>query len=552
MNTVSCLGLHFLAQCSEFQYKEHFLFNFETAIASLAMVVSIYALLIEKRFRIRVSIKRNERIFLLKLITSILGLTFVGAVLPFIPGNPLPLIGYPVFWEFTASILIIYTIYLSYKIISPIKSFSKKQVCQLLSVVPQATRKYHGSLDLMLKEADLFWSDFLKKSQKNKDLQTLLLRDFANPDFMKLAVTSHYILIKTYRFIGESSPDVNGSTIEFFRKLFIHNLVEDDSVIAEDLESDYKPITQEIIRKYKLGDTIFKDNGDLFFLRLAEYKNWLNIYHRFSILFKLYLGKRYHHTEDTQNYISLIDSNVITVFLKFFKENLAHLTGDEKNEFMGKFVFSVPEEIKSLPEAESKALANGVYELLEQYATGKDWQNEEKGWMDFHILYEFKSSFIDCNKTTKQVFKERLTDMIAGAEDDKKIEYLAYNLKGFYPMVLPIYFYMYGPELFSRKEPKENKDMHMRILKKMKENLPIFSRGITQFYMSDKKLPTDKRGKEAIRRKAEKALASMFPNHVYYNKGDNSITYISSQGEESITLLLNETIKSGSFVYKEQ
>lgn len=552
MNTVSCLGLHFLAHCSEFQYKEHFLFNFETAIAGLAMVVSIYALLIEKRFRIRVSIKKNERVFLLKLIASILGLTFIGAILPFIPGDPLPLIGYPVFWEFIASVLIIYTIYLSYIIISPIKSFSKKQIRQLLSVVPQATRKYHGSLDLMLKEADLFWGDFLKKSQENKNLQTLLIRDFANPDFIKLAVTSHYILIKTYQFIGESPSDVNKSTLEFFRKLFIHNLVEDDSVIAEDLESDYKLITQEIIRKYKLGNTLFKGNGDLFFLRLAEYKNWLNIYRRFSILFKLYLGKRYHHTEDTKNYISLIDSEVIEVFLEFFKENLTHLTADEKDEFMSKFAFSVPEEIGSLPEAESKALANGIYELLEQYAAGKEWQNEEKGWRDFHILYEFKSSFVDCNKITKQVFKERLTDMIAGAEDDKKTEYLAYNLKGFYPMVLPIYFYMYGPELFSRKEPKEDREMHMRIIKKMQKNLPIISQGITQFYMSDKKLPLDERGKEAIRRKAEKALVSMFPNHVFYNKDDNSITYISSQGEKSITLLLDETIKSDSFVYKQQ
>ncbi len=78
-------------------------------------------------------------------------------------------------------------------------------------------------------------------------------------------------------------------------------------------------------------------------------------------------------------------------------------------------------------------------------------------------------------------------------------------------MVVPIYFHMYGPDLFSEKEPKEDAEMHMKILKKMLESLPILSQGITQHYMGDKKLPSDERGREEVRRKAHKALASMFP-----------------------------------------
>lgn len=549
MNKIPCLGLSFLARCSEFHLREHFLFNFEVAVASIAIVVSIYALLIERRFRVRISIKKDERDFILKLVALVLGLTFLGAILPFIPGEPLPLGGYPIFWEALASVAILYAFYLSYRIILPIRFLTKKQLKRLLNVVPQATKKYHGSMDLMLKEADLFWDDFLKKAKEDSNLQILLLRDFLNPEFVKLAVTSHYLLVKTYRFTGEHGGNENINS--FFRKLFIHHLIEDNSIVAEDLESSYKPITQEIIRKYRLANILFKNNGDLFSLRLAEYKNWANIYRRFSILFKLYLGQTYRNSEDTKDYIGLIDPRVIEIFLKFFKENLTHLTEDEKDEFMSWFAFHVPQEIiRKLPETESKALANGIYELLEQYAAFRDWQKEDEGWKDYYMLIEFKMNFIDENKVIKETFQERLTDKIAGTEDEEKIERLVYNLKGFYPMVLPIYFHMYGPELFSKKEPKEEKEMHMKILGKMKKNLPILSQGITQHYMGDKKMPADEKGKEAVKRKAEKALRAMFPEDVYYDKEENSITRTTGDGERSVTLLLNETIEKGEFVYK--
>lgn len=549
MDEVSCLGIDFFARCPVSHYRDHFLFNFEIAIASMAVVISIYALFIERRFRVRIFLKRDDKNLILGLFILTLGLTFVGAILPFVPGKALPLFGYPIFWEILAAIVILYIFYISYRIILPIRVFTKKQLKQLLNVVPEATSKYHDSMDLMLREADVFWDDFLKHAQKNKKLQDLLLRDFLNPEFIKLIVTSHYVLIKTYRFIS-NFPE-NSNINEFFRKLFIHHLVEDNSILAEDLESSYKPITQEIIRHHKLANILFKDNGALFFLRVTEHKNWSNIYRRFSILFKLYLGQKYHFTEDSKDYISLIDSEVIEVFLKFFKENLQHLREEERDEFMNWFAFLAPRELKNLPEEESESLANGIFELLEQYSAGRNWQKEDRGWRDYHTLFEFKESFVDCNKVTKKTFQKRLVDKIIGAENGRSLERHVFNLKGFYPMVVPIYFHMYGIELFSLEESKENKKMHMKILEKMQKNLPILSQGRTENYMSDRKMPTDERGRGVVKRRAEKALVAMFPSDFFYNREENSITHITGGGERSVTLLLNETVKRGDFVYKD-
>ncbi|MCW1887972.1 MAG: hypothetical protein KIH67_000240 [Candidatus Moranbacteria bacterium] len=551
MNDIPCLGLSFLAECIPTHHREHFLFNFEVAITSFAVVIAIYSLILERRYRVRIYLKRRERNFIFQLFSLTILLTFIGAILPFIPGEALPLFGYPVFWELVAAVFLIYIFYLSYSITRPITSLTKSYIKELVRLVPQATIKYHGLMDLMLREADSFWPDFLKKAQTNRQLR-LLLRDFLNPDFTKLLVTSGYILVSTYRYIGRSEGSAHRDIERFFSELFIHNLVEDNSILAEDLDSSYKPITQEIIREYKLADIIFR-NADLFFFRLSNYDNWPKIFHRFSELFKLYLGDRYHHTEDESEYISLIKAEVIKDFLEFFKNNLHHLSDKEKEDFISELSFSVPLIIKNLPESESRILADGIYELLEEYAVGKDWQKEDNwGWGDFHILHQYQSSFVDCNGFTKNTFQDRLATKIAGTENKENVEYYAYNLKGFYPMMVPVYFHMYGPELFSKEGPKEDLVMHMKILKKMKENLPILASGITQYYMADKQLPKDKRGKEEVKRQANEALKKMFPTDVYYNAEDNSITRISGRGEVSCTILLNETIESGNFVYKDE
>jgi hypothetical protein len=60
MNEISCFGLDFLAKCPQSHYTDHFIFNLETAVSSLAIVVAIYALFLERRFRIRLGIKESQ------------------------------------------------------------------------------------------------------------------------------------------------------------------------------------------------------------------------------------------------------------------------------------------------------------------------------------------------------------------------------------------------------------------------------------------------------------------------------------------------------------
>lgn len=548
MNSMPCLGLDFLAKCSQANIADHFLFNLETAVSSLAVIVAIYALFLERRFRVRIGIKNSQLKNLIFLVLIVLELTFVAATLPYISGTPRPLVGYPIFWEILAFLLLIVTIFQSYNLLKPIKKLSKSQVKNLVKSAPYDTISYHGSVDLLAKEADYFWTDFLEKSIKNNSLRKILTENFTNEDFLKVAVKSQYILLQTVEIIGKSKPTDSIMHIKnFLRTFFLYSMVSENSVIVDDLKSSYKPILQHIIRKRKLGSVVLGYSTDLFFLRHNLEGNHLAVLERFAKVFELYLGRQYHYTDDKSTYLSLISSEVLDNLLKFFKDNLLYLTYDEKTTLLKKLSF-LSLDLAQLPEKESELLAGGIYEILEDYASGRDWKKNSES--ERFLCIEIAHTFVECNKHTKKTFKKRLLAKIVGSEDKKEVEYFSYNLKGYYPMMIPVYFFIYGHELFSKSLPEENFEFNMTILKKMQENLPKIAEGKTQRFM-DADIPDNERSASAIKRKAENCLDRMFPESIVYNKEENSITYYYAGDEASRTLLLNETVKENKLIFRE-
>lgn len=548
MNDIPCLGLNFLAKCSQTHYTDHFLFNLETAVSSLAVIIAIYVLLLERRFRVRVfGIKKARLKRAGYLVLSIIFLVFIGATLSYVPGVPLPLVGYPIFWEILAFFILVYTIFQAIDLMKPVRKLTKIQAEGLIKSSCYDTLSYHGSVDLMVKEADYFWTDFLKKSLTNKDLKRILIEDFTNEDFLKIAVKSQYILMQTVEVLGETKPTENTSHIkDYLRTFFLFSMVAEDSVVSNDLKSSYKPITQHIIRKRKLASVIFGDSADLFFLRQDLKDDRLSVLERFVEIFRLYLGKQYHHTEDKSGYINLIQADVLKNLLEFFNESLRYLKNSERADFMRKFSFLFID-LKNLSQDKSEILADGIYEILETYASVKEFSKDSEN--ERQLCIQIAHSFIEQNQHTKKVFKQRLLEQIVGSEDDKKITRFVYNLKGYYPMMIPVYFFIYGHNLFCKKVPAEDFDFNMNILKKMQEILPKISSGKIQGM--DANVSKNERTTNAIKRKAEICLESMFPDNIVYDKEENSLTYYFAGDEDSCTLLLNETAKENKFFFKE-
>ncbi|MFC1644569.1 hypothetical protein ACFL08_00905 [Patescibacteria group bacterium] len=550
MNEIYCFGLNFFAKCPETHLNDHFLFNLETAVSSLAIVVAIYALLLEKRFRVRIQIKRSQLKKIIYLTLSVLFFTFIGATLPYVSGEPRPIIGYPIFWEILAFFILLYCIFQAFDLMRSIKKLTKKQVKELIICAPYDTLIYHGLIDLMVKEADYFWEDFLKKTIVNDALREVLKHDFSGEDFLKVAVKSRYILLQTVSIIKKAKPETNIHHIEeYLRKLFILGVFIDDSIISHDLKSSYKDMTKYIMRENKMANIIFGNYRDLF-LTSMDFKdqNRLGVLKRFLKIFELYLGRKYHYTEDDKKFTNLIEINTLENFLSFFKDSLMYLNSEEKTEFMRQLSF-LTVQIKNLPEGESRVLSKGIYSILETYAQGKNW-SKDLG-VDRLYCIELELSFVDQNKYTRESFQQLLLEKIAGSKDPKKRTKIMYNLAGYYPMMTPVYFFIYGHALFSNQVPAKDFKFNMAILRKMQKNLPKIADGEI-INNKDNNSQGDERILNAMNQRIENCLNAMFPDNVIYNKDENSLTHYFSGNQSSSTLLLNETVQKNEFVFKKK
>jgi hypothetical protein len=544
-----CFGLSAFNQCSESQLTEHFLFNFETAISSLAIVVSVYALLLEKRFRVRVVIKRNQLKLLLIFAGSILLFTFIGSILPYLLGEALPMLGYPVFWEILASVVLFFSIIIAYKLIRPIKKLTKKQIKALYLYAPHSTIKYNGEIELMVKEAENFWPDFLEKSINNEKIKEVLNNYFSEKDFLRFVAKSYYILINTVDFV--SNPKYIGQVRyaeHFLRELIMTSLSEDESILNDDLSSSYKELMQYIVREKKLANKIFGESFSTFELHLTN-ESALKIILRVLSVFELYIGRKYHYADNTKDYFNIIDSVTLKNFFVFFEENIYILGSDNLKTFLNKLSY-IFVDLKELSEEHSTVLAEGIYQILENSAGILN--SSQNQWSIRQMLLTLNRTLILANETTKKVFEKRLLEKIVGTDDKNSEAYFSSNLDCYYPMMIPIYFHLYGYELFAdkgQKIPTENMKMHLIILKKMKERLPIISSGRMQEYLKIG-LPKDSRGKEVIKKRAEECLLKMFPDNMFYDKELNTITYIFGNEEMSETILLDKTYLKNKIVYK--
>lgn len=527
-----CLGLQMLSVCPVSDVNSHFLFNLDVAIASIAIVVSIYSLFLAKEFQIRVVINRFRVKKLTFLVVAILSITFGAALLPYIPGEPVALIGYPVFWEILATLLMFEAILTGYSVIARPKKLNGNQISSLYNYLPHTTAKYHNLFEPLLKELEFIWGDLLKKSLTNNTVRRMFCGSFIEKDFLKAASKSYYLNYQTLDFIDKNKLSPNIDPVKsFFRELVLQGLSEDESVIADDIESSYKDLMQKIIRQSRLGNYIFG--------RSFEYDvkvDSIDKMKRFVHILEMFLGRKYHYTEDASGYMKLVDSRAIECIFSFLEKNFHSLSNEDKKELMGKLsMMTIDTSI--IPNDSSVVFASKLYDLIEQFAAFRDW-SADRG--DRHVIISLFRLIKD-NPRANNIFRQKLQDKIIGSDEEP----FAYNLNGFYPMMVPIYIHTYGWELFSDNIPPEDLDMHMKIITKMHERLPQFLEGKTQEYLTGTPLPSDAEGKEIVRVKALKALKSMFPFGVRYDADQNSITYLYSSEEHKSTLLLNESVRKG-------
>lgn len=120
-----CLGLKILGGCSYDAANPRVYFTLGDLLSVFALLLAIIQLTSPIiKFRIRASNLKNKLLIFL-LVTAVISV-FLSTILPFIPGEALPLIGYPIFWELlSALILVVVGAYVIW-IITKTAKFTKK------------------------------------------------------------------------------------------------------------------------------------------------------------------------------------------------------------------------------------------------------------------------------------------------------------------------------------------------------------------------------------------------------------------------------------------
>lgn len=101
------LGLEFLGKCSyDPSSPNRIYFSIGEAIAAIAIFIA-FTQLLRPMITFRLSNSPFKLQTAYKLFFVAIFSVFAAAIVPFIPGNPLPLLGYPVFWEILAGFLFV-------------------------------------------------------------------------------------------------------------------------------------------------------------------------------------------------------------------------------------------------------------------------------------------------------------------------------------------------------------------------------------------------------------------------------------------------------------
>jgi len=127
-----CLGLEFLGECSYNPSDPISYFTLGNLVSVIAILLAISQLtkpIIEFRIRSNnLNLKTLNCLVLIAIISI-----FIATLLPFIPGKAMPLLGYPVFWEFLSAVLfVVLAIYVISTITKPAQ-FTKKNANQFLN-----------------------------------------------------------------------------------------------------------------------------------------------------------------------------------------------------------------------------------------------------------------------------------------------------------------------------------------------------------------------------------------------------------------------------------
>lgn len=306
---IPCLGLEFLGQC---QYDPGFpsfqIFTLGEAVATLSLV-GLATQLKSARLSFRTELHRGKYISAIVLFVLGILMPFVSSLLIALNHTPVPVIGYPIFWEFTGATMVFIAGGLIFIIGTSKARFTRKNHSYFLNAVVRniSTGETKGMLGLM---GDLYHSadniaefvsqyDRAEASARRKLHQPYLTRPevmsaldllnvMSDEEFCKLMVTrSPNVAIKLVNALANYRCWNSGGH-NFVRQLATQAFTQRNSLLSR--EKDYEGLGYinafskslfgnfEVVQHYRpLSGWNFYENDAISYLAIKNYARALQV-----------------------------------------------------------------------------------------------------------------------------------------------------------------------------------------------------------------------------------------------------------------------------------
>jgi len=278
-DSLSCLGLSILGTCQYDPAKPYWVyFSIGEGIATLAILLALQQLIDTPIAKFRMTIKRHRWpnithiMFVLALI-----FIFTAAILPLIPGEAIPVFGYPIFWEILAGLSFSWAILKFYfSIKKPVvfdKNNYKAYAEQSFEIIAGGNKRALKELATEISNSisPLFKTITTCEQQGEVTEEatyaiSILKQAWSDKKFCKIIVTYNYVTLCKIFYYAKQNIQLSSSATSAIKyltnQLICESLSNSDSILSRENDKAglgyHKNATNEIFADYSFITSAFR------------------------------------------------------------------------------------------------------------------------------------------------------------------------------------------------------------------------------------------------------------------------------------------------------
>lgn len=526
--------------------EQHSSFNLGVAIATISIFITLISFTLQKRFALRVALRKRQ--LLVYLLAMLLSLIFLFLV-------ELNLVNKPLYIELIAATLILISIIgFSVLIFSPLKTINKYNVKYLNKELGRfLIQRQQKDILESLSDLGYFYKSLLRLSLKNKHAKEIFLIIFTSKYFLILFSEHGYLFEATIKFYLKNEDQKKYHILNLINQVFVVSLMNKNSFLNSHVKEEIYPDSTSYI------DELFFNEFDIDFQKLLFNSMRYDLEISGKIAYISLVERYFKIIYESNNHVSLSKNGYKLnisynekLIMDFFKNIKKFFEMEFNEENFDKLWINFKKTAwyyewgnRTSDKTENIRNSTGtfLYDIFEE-AIGR-FKGKDDDLLRSDFIYLF-SHFIETQENSSETnlalhsFIEKLKAKIIS---DK----FGSNSKGYYPAMLKVYFFIFGHFIFSGYSDQYTlTNLDIPVLLKLKESLPKLYMGFKQEFYDAQILPKEK--EEKLQNEGREIIDSYLPNNMVYEYETNSLIYYYSGKNHGSRIELNQFDKNSTTI----